>query len=50
VEILKTILIVIYWIICIGMIIITVMQSKKDAGVGGAIMGGASSDSPQFDT
>ena len=44
-EILKTILVIVYWIICIGIIILTLMQSKKDAGASGAIMGGSSSDS-----
>ena len=45
-EILKIILTIIYFVICLGMVVITIMQSKKDEGAGGAIMGGGmSSDS-----
>ena len=41
-EILKTILIIANWIVCLAIIVITLMQSKKDEGASGAIMGGAS--------
>lgn len=41
-QILENILIVIYVIVCIGLIILAMKQSKEDSGASGAIVGGSS--------
>jgi preprotein translocase subunit SecG len=42
-ETLKTLLIIIYWIVSLALIVLAMMQSKDDEGASGAIVGGASS-------
>lgn len=42
-EILKTILIVIYTIVCLALIIISLMQNSQEDGASSAIVGGSSS-------
>ena len=44
-EILKTILIVIYAIVCLVLIVIASMQSSEDDGASNTIMGGAQNNS-----
>ena len=43
-EIVKTILTVIYIIVCISIIVLTFMQKKGQAGLSGAIAGSSSSE------
>lgn len=43
--ILKVILTIIYVVICLGLIILALMQSSEDEGASGTIMGGSSSSS-----
>ena len=38
-EIVKNVLAVIYFIICVALIILVLMQSKEDSGASGTIMG-----------
>ena len=38
----KTLLIVIYWIVAVVLTILTLAQSKEDAGASGTIVGGSS--------
>jgi len=38
----KTLLIVIYWIVAVVLTILTLTQSKEDAGASGTIVGGSS--------
>lgn len=42
-DILETILIIVYVIVCLALIILALMQSKDDSGASGAVVGGASS-------
>ena len=43
VEILKSIVTIVYVINCLALIVICLMQSKDDEGASGAVVGGASS-------
>ena len=43
-EIVKTILTVIYIIVCLAIIVLTFMQKKEQAGLSGAIAGSSSSE------
>lgn len=44
-EILKTILTIVYVIVCLVLIVIALMQNSKDDGVSSTIMGGNGNDS-----
>ena len=39
----KTVLSIVYFIVCLVLIVITLMQSKDDEGASGAVVGGTSS-------
>lgn len=43
-EIVKTILTIIYMIVCVSIIVLTFMQKKGQAGLSGAIVGSSSSE------
>ena len=43
-QVLKTILMIIYFIVCFGIIVLAMMQSKDDAGLSSTITGSSSNN------